>query len=595
MYQNGAFAMMKSIFVPSLILCLFVGCGESPVAPDAPVRKDLATTNRTASNHGDFGESSGVYRIPYANGTSVFVTNDAHNHNNRYDLCALPNCLDPAGPKVIVAAASGWIRGIVENHGNSPGAGDGMDAMGNPWPDPAHGDSLEHACVSNDSTDTVPGGPSACTNYNNYVWIEHPNGEYTNYSHMGTGTVSGNGWSVGAWINAGEMLGLENDIGFASCGNCDPSDPASHLHFEVAFPNNPGDALTWTALGGFVSNGTRVPPVVCDIPDNELLAGETYTANPCQHDPPTADAGGPYSVDEGSQVVLDGTASSDPDGNPLTYLWEPDSDPTDPWFLDDHSIAEPTFEANDNMIVNLTLNVYDQVEALADDDATSVTVSNVAPTVDAGPDQSITSNDDFNFSGNFSDPGVVDDPWDYSIDWGDGNPSSDGSTNSQASSITDSHQYCAAGPYTVSLTVTDKDGGTGMDDLLLTVEFLAIGIDIKPGGAPNPVNLKSKGLVPVAILSTDDFDATAIDPATLTLGDDVNPDTPVATKPNGTYHTSVEDVNDDGLSDLVVKFRVPELVANGDLTVATTSLVLQGFLEDNCTNFLGMDDVKVVP
>jgi hypothetical protein len=293
--------------------------------------------------------------------------------------------------------------------------------------------------------------------------------------------------------------------------------------------------------------------------------------------------------------MLDGTGSTDPDGNPLTYLWKPDSDPADPWFLDDHSIAEPTFEANDNMMVNLTLNVYDQVEALADDDATSVTVNNVAPTVDAGSDQSITSDDDFSFSGSFSDPGVVDNPWSYSIDWGDGSPTSDGNTNSQASAITDSHQYCAAGDYTVSLSVTDKDGGSGSDDMTLTVEFFAIDIDIKPGDGPNPVNLKGKGVVPVAILSSDDFDATTIDPATLTLGDDTNPETPVASKPNGTFHTSVEDVNEDGRDDLVVKFRVNELVANGDLTATTTSLVLQGFLENACTNFLGDDDVTVVP
>ncbi|HKP95264.1 MAG TPA: hypothetical protein VJ385_05855 [Fibrobacteria bacterium] len=34
-----------------------------------------------------------------------------------------------------------------------------------------------------------------------------------------------------------------------------------------------------------------------------------------------------------------------------------------------------------------------------------------------------------------------------------------------------------------------------------------VGIDIRPNGFPNVINLKSKGIVPVAILSAEDFDA----------------------------------------------------------------------------------------
>lgn len=574
--------MNRSVPVLSVALALAVGCVDTPAAPDASAPQDPPI----AFSHGDFGQSSGIYRIPYADGTSVGVNNDVHNHSNAYDLAA-----GVGSP--IVAAASGWIRGIVEHNGNDPNPGDGLDALRNPYANPDAGDALEHACLSNDPNNTVPAG-TKCSDYNNYVWIEHPNGEYTKYSHVGTGTVSDNGWSEGDWINADEVIGLENDPGAASCGNCDPDDRAYHLHWEVAFTNDPNDDLQWSELGGFIQNGSRVPAVICDIPGNELLEGDTHTANPCDNDPPTADAGGPYVVNEGSQIVLDGTGSSDPDGNPLTYLWEPESQPP-AWFLDDHDLAEPTFEANDNMAVNLTLNVYDQIEALTDSDSITVTVNNVPPTVNAGLDQSITSNDIFNFSGTFSDPGVVDNPWSYTIDWGDGSTDSEGTRNSQVSPIMGSHGFCAAGSYTVSLSVTDKDGGVDMDALELTVEFLGAGIDIKPGGGPNPVNHKGKGVLPVAVLSSATFDATAIDPATLTIGDDAAPDTPVATRPNGTYMAAVEDVNNDGLPDLVVHFRVNLLVANDDLTPATTSLVLQGFLEDDCTNFLGEDAVTVVP
>ena len=40
-------------------------------------------------------------------------------------------------------------------------------------------------------------------------------------------------------------------------------------------------------------------------------------------------------------------------------------------------------------------------------------------------------------------------------------------------------------------------------------------IDIKPGSDLNSINLKSKGVVPVAVLTTDDFDASSIDPTTV--------------------------------------------------------------------------------
>ena len=41
---------------------------------------------------------------------------------------------------------------------------------------------------------------------------------------------------------------------------------------------------------------------------------------------PSADAGGPYTIAEGNDLVLNGSASSDPDGDTLTYSWDLDND-----------------------------------------------------------------------------------------------------------------------------------------------------------------------------------------------------------------------------------------------------------------------------
>ncbi|UCB52150.1 MAG: hypothetical protein JSV10_09215, partial [Candidatus Zixiibacteriota bacterium] len=42
-------------------------------------------------------------------------------------------------------------------------------------------------------------------------------------------------------------------------------------------------------------------------------------------------------------------------------------------------------------------------------------------------------------------------------------------------------------------------------------------LDIKPRSCPNPFNAQPKGMLPVAILGTEDFDATSVDPATVML------------------------------------------------------------------------------
>jgi hypothetical protein len=59
---------------------------------------------------------------------------------------------------------------------------------------------------------------------------------------------------------------------------------------------------------------------------------------------------------------------------------------------------------------------------------------------------------------------------------------------------------------------------------LLTLEKFAppppvieVSVDIKPMSWPNPLNVNKKGVLPVAILGTEDFDVTQIDPASILL------------------------------------------------------------------------------
>lgn len=98
-------------------------------------------------------------------------------------------------------------------------------------------------------------------------------------------------------------------------------------------------------------------------------------------------------------------------------------------------------------------------------------------------------------------------------------------------------------------------------------------IDIKPGSCPNPLNTKSKGVLPVAVLGTDDFDVTTIDPATIRLtreGNEVGVSPlrwsyeDVATPFEGEL-CECHDLNGDGYLDLTLKFSSQEVTDTLDL------------------------------
>ncbi|MBI4454937.1 MAG: SBBP repeat-containing protein [Acidobacteria bacterium] len=110
-------------------------------------------------------------------------------------------------------------------------------------------------------------------------------------------------------------------------------------------------------------------------------------------------------------------------------------------------------------------------------------------------------------------------------------------------------------------------------------------IGIKPGSFPNSINLGSGGTVPIAIFSTTTFNARTIDPITVTLAS-----APVKLRGQGTPMTSIQDVNGDGLLDLVVHVSTEAL----QLAETDTQATLQGTTADGSC-ITGVDTVRVVP
>jgi hypothetical protein len=94
-------------------------------------------------------------------------------------------------------------------------------------------------------------------------------------------------------------------------------------------------------------------------------------------------------------------------------------------------------------------------------------------------------------------------------------------------------------------------------------------IDIKPGGILNSINPRRRGKIPVAILTTDGFDATTASPTTVRFGPTGTEAAPV--------HSALEDVDGDGDIDLILHFNTQATgIKCGDVSARLTGVTFGG-------------------
>jgi hypothetical protein len=108
-----------------------------------------------------------------------------------------------------------------------------------------------------------------------------------------------------------------------------------------------------------------------------------------------------------------------------------------------------------------------------------------------------------------------------------------------------------------------------------------VSIDIKPGSTPNSINPRSKGVIPVAILSDDNFDAAQVDALSVEFG------------PNGAKETHgqghVEDIDGDDVPDMVLHFKTQETgIECGDTEATLTGETHSG------EEIIGTDTIQTV-
>ena len=233
-------------------LCL--GSPNADAAACVAEREEALDRCENPVDHVDGGQpagslgptSSGVYRIPYSDGAEVKVSFDYFTHapeQGKIDMHAKSRSA-PA----IVAAAAGTIR-IIQ---------DSRSKWQHPW-------------------DELHKGPCM----NNFVWIEHDNGEWSKYSHMQQwSTTKRAGLSVGDRVDEGDLLGYEERSAVRDRRTCisrSPSRASTLRNRSIPHTRTSTSTPRAAAFSQTPSNRNRNPRI-CGIETVTFQDGESYTA-----------------------------------------------------------------------------------------------------------------------------------------------------------------------------------------------------------------------------------------------------------------------------------------------------------------------------
>jgi len=244
----------------------------------------------------------------------------------------------------------------------------------------------------------------------------------------------------------------------------DPNSKSNHAQYDIPSQNAVATQDACTAASLVLKNAGPSPR---NAMDNSII-GAISLAN-CSGTPvnqnPTANAGPDQTITlPTSSVTLNGSGS-DPDGSIASYLWTKVSG--NGGTITSPTSASTTVTGLSAGTYTFRLTVTDNQGATASDDVV-ITVNNsqanTPPTVNAGPDQTITlPTSSVTLSGSGSDPdgNIVSYSW-TKISGNGGTITSPSSASTTVTSLT-------AGTYTFRLTVTDNQGATASDDVVITV------------------------------------------------------------------------------------------------------------------------------
>jgi len=197
----------------------------------------------------------------------------------------------------------------------------------------------------------------------------------------------------------------------------------------------------------------------------------TNPTNPPANVAPVANAGAAQSVALGVVVTLDGTGSSDPDGNyPLTYAWQMVSKPAGSQAtLSDLVSDKPTFTTDKVGDYTIQLVVKDSLGLASNSASVTVSATNQAPVANAGTPQTVALGTSVTLDGSGSNDPDGNYPLAYA--WVMVPPAGSQATLSDAASVAPSFTVDTAGNYSILLVVTDSFG-LASDPAVVTISTL---------------------------------------------------------------------------------------------------------------------------
>jgi hypothetical protein len=289
-----------------------------------------------------------------------------------------------------------------------------------------------------------------------------------------------------AVVSATHTITVVNHAPVADAGDHQTVDPAEEVTLDgSASTDLDGDDLSygWTQTGGItvtLSSATAVSPTFTApkaagpltftliVTDAHGLADPTpdQTVVTVRNVAPEARAGDDKPVRPGDEVSLDGSGSSDPNGDPLTYGWS-QTGGTDV-SLSDATAVSPTFIAPTSTgVLTFSLTVTDTYGLSSTPDQAVVTVENHAPTANASAPETVGPEDQVTLDGSGStDP----DGDDLSYGW----TQTGGITVTLSGATAVSPTFTvptSTGVLTFALTVTDTHGlSSAPDEVVITVE-----------------------------------------------------------------------------------------------------------------------------